>query len=480
MTQTEMLHQMCHDNLSNADVKAISQCRGFSAAEAASRALFESFFLSEIGVAAALRTLTRTEVVLLHLLHSRATPVDIAFFSRVYPDSGVRYGSYTQRYQSVLQAVRTGLIRRGLLMMAESGNDADGDSKMARWRFHFPQQFAHLLPPLLEGAVTLETPGPVKQATVNQATVNQDKVRQKVLSLLNNERFALPAANDPNYQLTITRGGLRMGEGTFRVATLQTWQQACWAVAAPRAQAEQPLSVAKKTPELSPAAAATYAFAQLAPNAWLTPDQLTPLLQVFCDDPKPQAEKLCVAGWEWGCLARQSVDNTHYYRLPAQQDAATTQQPGVGLTITGDQIKVDLATIDFADLEILVQIANWHIANGQAIAAPSLIKLGNLPANVRSHPLLQWLQSNAPAFAQAVRTVARRWGKQIVHDNLLLAKINDLSLKITIQKALAGDEQLLVLPNDFIAFPRGLLPAIDKLVKQSGYAIKQITPPKTT
>jgi hypothetical protein len=47
MNITEMLHNMCHETLSNADVTAICKARGFSARESATRALFENFFLSE-------------------------------------------------------------------------------------------------------------------------------------------------------------------------------------------------------------------------------------------------------------------------------------------------------------------------------------------------------------------------------------------------------------------------------------------------
>ena len=204
MTQSDMLHQMCHDTLSAADLKAISQSRGFSAAEAGSRALFESFFLSDIGVANALQTLTQEEVVLLHLLHSHATPVDIAFFGRVYTEGGA-YGTFTQRYQPVLQAVRTGLVRRGLLLMAESGDVRDGETKMERWRFHFPQQFARLLPPLLPAPPTFTAAG----------VINHAIVREKVMSLFTNKRFGLHVANLPQYDLAITTGDLLMGDQRF-------------------------------------------------------------------------------------------------------------------------------------------------------------------------------------------------------------------------------------------------------------------------
>lgn len=463
MTQSDMLHQMCHDTLSAADVKAISQSRGFSAAEAGSRALFESFFLSDIGVAGALQALTQEEVVLLHLLHSRAAPMDIAFFGRVYAE-GVAYGTFTQRYQPVFQAVRTALVRRGLLIMAESGDVRDGETKMERWRFHFPQQFARLLPPLLPSPPTFAATG----------VINHAVVREKVMSLFTNKRFGLSVANLSLYQLSITKGELRMGEERFAAATLQTWQQACWEAASPKPAPPKNFAVAPTTNELSPVAAARYAFGQLAPDAWLTPEQLTPILKVFCADPKPDATKLCLSGWEWGCLARHTINGATHYRLPPFQSEYADRRPGAALTTDGNQIAVDLARIDYADLEILAQVATWQAKGQQLFATPSLVKLGNLAPEVRAHPLLQWLQANAPVYAQALRTVARRWGKQIVHEKLLVAKVNDLSLKVALEKTVADDEHLLWLPNNFMAFPRALLPTIERVVKQTGHVIKQV------
>jgi hypothetical protein len=465
MTQSDMLHQMCHETLSAADLKAISQSRGFSAAEAGSRALFESFFLSDIGVASALQSLTQEEVVLLHLLHSHAAPVAIPFFGRVYAQGGA-YGTFTQRYQPVLQAVRTGLVRRGLLLMAESGDVRDGETKMERWRFHFPQQFARLLPPLL----------PVPPTFAAAGAINHAVVREKVMSLFAKKHFGLYAANLPQYEMTITHGELLMGDQRFAVTIVQGWQQACWEAAAPKASATKNVYDLSLQNELSPVAAARYAFGQLPPDAWLTPAQLTPILKVFCADPKPDATKLCLAGWEWGCLARHTVNGTAHYRLPALQSEYADRRLGAALTIDGAEIKVDLARIDYADLEILAQVATWKVAASQLLATPALVKLGNLTPALRAHPLLQWLQANAPVYAQAVRTVARRWGKQIIHENLLVAKVNDLSLKVAIEKTLADDEHLLWLPNNFIAFPRSLLPAIDRLVKQAGHVIKQVQP----
>ena len=52
------------------------------------------------------------------------------------------------------------------------------------------------------------------------------------------------------------------------------------------------------------------------------------------------------------------------------------------------------------------------------------------------------IRKNASAFASVVTIIEQRWGKQVVHQNLLVAKVRDLSLKVAIQKAFAdsGEE----------------------------------------
>ncbi len=57
MDLSPILAQMCHEGFSQADLNAIARARGFRKQETASRATFESFFLSTIGVENALAAL---------------------------------------------------------------------------------------------------------------------------------------------------------------------------------------------------------------------------------------------------------------------------------------------------------------------------------------------------------------------------------------------------------------------------------------
>src|SRR4051812_36883022 len=108
----EMLHQMCHEVLAEADVKAICKNRGLPHQAASSRPMLETLLLSDTGVAVAMQTLDRRESALLHLLSSQDKPVDVTFFSRLDPPKSDRwaYGTFTQRFQGVFTKVKDRLV----------------------------------------------------------------------------------------------------------------------------------------------------------------------------------------------------------------------------------------------------------------------------------------------------------------------------------------------------------------------------------
>ena len=121
-----MLHQMCHEVLADADVRAICKNRGLPKKAASSHSMLEAVFLSDTGVADAMRRLDRSEIALLHLLRSQDKPVDVAFFSNLdmRPKAmGGTYGTFTQRFQGVFAKVKDRLVRKGNPpSRAQSGN----------------------------------------------------------------------------------------------------------------------------------------------------------------------------------------------------------------------------------------------------------------------------------------------------------------------------------------------------------------------
>lgn len=169
------------------------------------------------------------------------------------------------------------------------------------------------------------------------------------------------------------------------------------------------------------------------------------------------------------------VDGKAYYQLPDDSlEDAKSSSPEQYLQIEPDgTVTVDLMTIPYAVLEVLASVATLNIHDSNLRATASLIKIGNALMTVRKDSVFSWLRENSSGFRTAIETAKNRWGKQIIHENLMIARVKDLSLKVQIEKSYAGSQNLVSLPDDHIAFPCDLLPAIQKLVETSGHVIKK-------
>ncbi len=476
MNTSQMLHQMCHEALSNADINAIRKNRRFSEQETASRALLENFLLSDTGVEDVLGALTEKEIVFLHLLKFVGEEVAIPLFTRLYDDvNRPSYGSYTQRYKPVFKEVRRALIRKGVLLFAEDHSLWDADTKSERRRYRFPQQFERFLPPPIRSTKRLEGEGDTRTGIL----------RQKLKEVIPNEPpVAVPDDVNGQYELKLVDGELRIGTKPFCpiMLNLLEWQRACWAASASPLERYAGKSKVKGVwrqehgPVVPPAEAAAYVFSQLEEEAWIRADQLSLPLRIFCDE-EVSGEEVCRAGWRWGYLARQEVDGVTYYRR-AEKETEPDTAPQYYLYAPDDRdLIVNLETIPYQALEYLDQISDLRMADasGPCLAAsPSLVKMGRSLAAIRKQPLTQWLRENAPAFCQALETVEQRWGKQIVHQDLLVAKVNDLGLKVQLERAFPDPRKVLFLPNGYIAFPRRMLTKVETVVTKAGHVIRLV------
>lgn len=86
-----------------------------------------------------------------------------------------------------------------------------------------------------------------------------------------------------------------------------------------------------------------------------------------------------------------------------------------------------------------------------------------------------WLRKNSTDFRNVMELAEKRWGKQIIHKNLLVAQVKDIGIKLQVEKLFADSHKVNVvfLPDDYIAFPHDHLIAIQKLVETSGHVIKR-------
>jgi hypothetical protein len=467
MNTQKMLTEMCQDILTDTDIKAICKSRGFSASEAASRTVFENFFLSDIGLETAMASLKDKEITLLYLLKSKT--VDTSFFERLYgKSSAYLYGTFTQRYTPIFKNVQRDFVRKGLLIIATAPDK--GGTKMERWRFQFPPVFEKFLPPLFSSPLLFKGKGSIKQ----------DILEQKLKTILQPQK-KLAFDNRIDYRLSLNQGQLLIGDKPFSAQKLLEWQQTYWndsvlrGIKQPKNKvyrtAEEFMADTVADKELPPLLYETLSHTQ--PNQWINSKAITNLLSLFYNSTKaPTSQSVCEIGWRVGCLAKHTEKGTDYYRLAPIQEAID-KEPSRYLEVT-DTLSVDLKNIPFESLAHLAAISKVQIGAGKLKFSPDFIRMGNAPEAIWEHPLTDWLKKNVPAYQTAMTKIAKRRGKQIVHKNLLIAKVRDLSLKVQIEKTFTDSSSVVFLPNDFIAFPPGLLSHIQKLVAKSGYVIKTV------
>lgn len=456
MNQTEMLHAMCQEVLSEADVKAVCKARRLPHQAVSSRSLLESLLVSDAGVDDAMAALEPPEIALLHLLKAIGKPVDVTFFHRLDP-AGKKpaYATFTQRFQGVFAKVKERLVRRGLLLMALAPEGWPKKTNMERWRFALPELFVHHLPPLVGSAKPLD----------GEAQWQSDVVRKKLQTATGR-----PAASETvGDKLEIADRELRLGGEPFRAERLLAWQRQGWQAEispAKRRKADEPYT-------LLPVEAAVHILGGLEDGTWADVDALSTPLEIFCGA-EVESRALCESGWRWGCLARQESEGTKWYRLAPQPSAADVS-PDEYLNVLADgSIAVDLDAVPLESLERLVRISDQAPGRGGrpvVLLAPNLVKLGRAAEAIASLDVADWLQKNSPAFRQAIETVRDRRGKTIVHENLAVARVGDLSLKVALEKAL-GD-RLVALGDDAVAFPLEAVAEVQRIVAKSGHVVKE-------
>lgn len=463
MIQSVMLEKMCNIVLSESDVKAICKSRGFLVKEVTSRPILQNFLLSDIGVAEALKKLSDSEIILLHLLNSIDGVVDISFFRPLYdPLSSNSWNSrtFTQVNQKTMQEVKQSLLRSGVLLMAEELKNISNTPQMERWRFRFPGEFAKHLPSLFKEIRGFRKPG----------KLDETMMRNKLLEIIGKPP-SLTSLKQDSDQMYLDNGQLYIGDKLFKSELLQKWQRTAWSNAI---QIETVKSSNASVYFQTPIEAVLYALSSLGADEWLTPLELSPLLKIFCSPGVTDAERICQAGHDCGSLLKLTEAGIDYYRLP---NVPTFSDMEPGRYLHSDSVgapEINLQKIPLESLDFMAQIANLKLHGQQLRISPNLAKMGRAMPSLPNHPLVEWLQENSRMFKDAVKLAAKRWGNLIIHQELLVAKIKDLSLKVLIRNTITDPEQLFFLSDDFIAFPSSQAATVEKLVNKAGHVIKWV------
>ncbi len=475
MDAATVVAKMCGEEFTAADFQAVCRNRGFSVKAAGSPKLLENLLLSETGLTTAFEALTRDEVVLLHLLRSHSRPVDLPFFHRVYgADEHAWTRTFTEKYKETFKNVRASLIRRGVLFFADRGEDPVARKpKLERLRFLFPEEFHSFLPSLF--TEVLKAPG--------SGEVNDSVLRGKLMELLGTSESGLPPSSEKAGAFGIEAGELQFDCKKLTTEHLLRWQRAAWAEHLPKSEEKRKARPWSRDDTLrwsmDIVEAVRYAASELEPGEWFEPASLASILKIFCHgcdmrDADEFRHEVCDLGWRWGCLARAEVGGRICYRSSEGTDAVAVGQPEKWfLPDSRDGIVIDPARIPLRGLEEVARVSRFAAARARLHARPDPLKIGRLIKSVNREPVALWLRENVAAFGRAFEDAEKKWGKQVVHENLLVAEVQDLSLRVAIERAFS-QSGLVSLPNGFLAFPLALRPELEALVRKNGYVVKTV------
>ncbi|MCX6067455.1 MAG: hypothetical protein NT121_17155 [Chloroflexi bacterium] len=396
-----------------------------------------------------MRTLTPEEGLTLRLLHETGE-VDVSFFERLY--SCNPRGTYTQRYKTTFDQVKKNLVRRGLVVMAEVKMRSE-NTQLERWRFALPPEFSSCLP-----AITM-------LSSSEPGQVNEQILRKKLLQLVGGP----PAIPKDELPLLIKNGSLFLKDDPFSTVSLGIWQKEAWW----RTTATDKTNIRAS---LSPVDAV---LKLLSTEGWTEPQNIEAAIKIYCFGAKsPSVAMLLQTGWSLGLLSRLEIHGTDYYRIVPPLNFYQSGQPyPVELTWADTvsnpgSVKIDLKLVPISDLEKLNALTDLSVNISDLMATPSLIKLGRARPQERSSAVSHWLAEQVPAFGEALKIVNARWGKTFLHENLLFARVQDLSLRVQLERELK--DKVVVLSEHFIAFPSEARSQVEKVLKKTGFVTKSI------
>jgi hypothetical protein len=465
MDVDKMLKRMCRFELNQADIKAICTLRALPPACLQSRTLLRHHFLTDTGIEKAVAALDQNQILCLHLLAAAGGEEDIRFFARLYKKDhpGSYHHTFTQRYKTVFSRVKTELVRKGLLLFAEKPKDPwQKTSMLERLRFIFPAEFAAFLPP----------PAKPLQVDPSGADIRRiDFLREKLTEIIETPKTTPPQSPKMEERLHIRNKTLYLGKSPFSLKRLSGWIGSRWKTAVT-------VDPNLDNSPLTPVDLIDYALSLLGENQWADADDLLALFKIAYPnaDKLPDVRKACKYGWQIGCLEKLSQNGKEVYRLAALEPNHDHLNPDTFLTVKTDEFfEIDLKRIPLEDLERICKTCKLHVSQKKFVAQPDFVRISYASKQMASSPALIWLQKRHKLFGQIVATIKKKEGKTVVHNNLLIAAVKDLSLRVQIEKKFRDLKQVVTLSDEFISFPLNLLPEIEKVVIKSGNAVKYVT-----
>jgi hypothetical protein len=344
-----------------------------------------------------------------------------------------------------LNRFKKNLIRKGVLLFIEK--QTTRSAKMDRLRFAFPDEFVPFLSPIVSETVSFEAPD-----------AHGVDIMRKMLK-------NLAKAKNEDDCIHLQDHALKIGNNLFTLNNLNTMKYNIWG--------KKVFDSAKLFPQAKEFLdKCKYVFSQLNSNMWFLSDALKQIIDIFCYKQKlPSINHICEYAWESGLLKKHTHKNLTYYAVEEDMDD-TDLVPDDFIEILKDQsLLININTIPCKELIHIAKISDFDLNQSRLTASPNLIQAGQHWQKISNQPIFAWLIENSDSYKQMSQTIEKKRGQCIVHHNLCVARIKDLSLRVKVEKVLSGN--IKILSDEYIAFPPKFRSDVETVVTKSGYAVKR-------
>jgi hypothetical protein len=463
-TLEALAKDMCHDLLSAAQLKAVCRYRGFSppgGQKDVLAAFLAPRLLETTGASEAMASLVEPWLLVLHRIALDDEPVSL---DDLHPIVHTARRPQGIDYRQFFAEVADGLLTRGVVLVEDPPEDGSRRaSRFARLRLHLPEVHRGRVPPF-----------PLTTAPLGEGAASRDPLR----FCRDAFRAALAPADKPRTPWLVARvasaiamdGTLHVGKSsapdleTFLRVVRAEWAKGPGGSTGPRAtRTERALGAADHVLAHLPAGegAATGDMRAALSRLALTVD--AGILGEFCE-----------GGFEAGLLVRGGRGSAGIYAARPGRDAL----PGDGALVfaagaAGDGgVEIDIDRTGFQPLFELARLSRVECRDGRLCLLPDIVRLGRAWPQSASLAVLRTVRASSPAFDQALDHVERRHGKLLVHEGLLVLRIEDLGFRTFLMHRLGGS--IRSLGGAYLAAPRGLAAEVEKLARKEGFAPRRV------
>lgn len=459
MTDLEALAETtCQKLLGARELKAICRHRGFNP-PAGDKAVVASFvaprLLEPSGVAEAMGSLTDPWLVVLHMIAMAKEPPGLGDLRPIIQPGRRVYGV---DYHALFRKLAEGLLSRGVVLVEDrQGHTHHRRSRFERFAFRLPETHRALLPPF-----------PVPTRSLGDNARARDAVRfcREALRKAAGEKSARSNGllEQVARAISFEDGKLQLSKAALPdLATFLPRVRSVWASG----------GLSKSNKRKAAFHAAEHILGHLPTGEGVTVQDLRAALsRIGMGVEQAVLTRFCEDGCEVGLLARAGERSRRLYAA-VPGIAAVQENDELVFTATEDAVRVDLEQTGLGSLLELAAISRVEPAGRHLRVEPDLVLLGRASDRLESFSSLKQVRRRCPAFDEAIEHVRSQHGRVILHEGLLIMRIDDLGLRTLLAHELGAAFRSLGGP--YLAAPRAFLSQIEKLARKEGFAPRRVS-----